>query len=272
MKRQTIKKTASVEGKGLHTGVMSRVTFRPSPENSGIVIRHSGEEYRVNPGLVFDTKRGTSVKSGDSEVHTVEHVLAAVSGLFIDDIIIEIDGAEPPCTDGSAIEYVKALKKAGPSAYSSEYKCFDLKEPLIIKDKGKYMAALPYPVTKFVYFSDFSAMGVAPEEAEFELKPGAFEKQLAAARTFGFKSEIETLVKAGLIKGADEKSAILLENGKPANTKYRMKKELTRHKLLDMTGDFALLNKRVNMLVVGVKTGHEQNVKMAEDIYKAING
>lgn len=268
MKRNGLNGSASVEGRGLHTGVLSKVTFVPARLNSGIVIRNSGEEYRVSPGLVFDTKRGTSLKFGKSEVHTVEHLLAAVKGMLVDDVIIEIDGIEPPCSDGSAAAYVKALRKSGVVALAAEVSIHLLKEPLIIKDNGKYMAALPYPKQKFVYFSDFSAMGIAPEEAEFELKQGAFEKEIASARTFGFKREIETLLKAGLIKGADEKSAILIDNGKPVNTKYRIKQELTKHKLLDMTGDFALLNKRVNMLVIGVKTGHEQNVEMAKKIYQ----
>ncbi len=271
MIRNGLKGSASVEGRGLHTGVLSKVTFSPAQSNSGIVIRNGNEEYKVSPGLVFDTKRGTSLKFGKSEVHTVEHLLAAVKGMFVDDVIIDIEGIEPPCSDGSAAAYVKAVKKAGVTPQAVEVSVQELKEPLIIKENGKYMAALPYPKQKFVYFSDFSAMGIAPEESEFVLKPGSFEKEIASARTFGFKNEIETLMKAGLIKGADENSAILIDNGKPVNTKYRMKQELTKHKLLDMTGDFALLNQRINMLVIGVKTGHEQNVNMAEKIWRMTN-
>lgn len=267
MKRNSIKRVVSVEGRGLHTGVLSRVTFLPSGEKNGIIIRNNGEEYRINPGLVFDTKRGTSLRFGKSEVHTVEHMLAAIKGLLIDDVLIDLEGVEPPCADGSSLEYVKALKKAGICAGIDSAEPAVLKEPLVIKEAGKYMAALPYHCFKAVYFSDFSVMGIAPEEVSFELKQGSFEKEIAPARTFGFKNEIATLIKAGLIKGADEKNAILIEGGKPSNTKYRMKQELTRHKILDIAGDFALINSRVNVLVIAVKTGHEQNVNMAGKIY-----
>jgi len=270
MKKQiTIKKKIEIKGIGLHTGTAVKITFCPSEPDTGIIIKSKAGEFKAEAGLVFDTKRGTSLKSGGAVLHTAEHMVSAISGLGIDNIIAEIEGGEePPAFDGSSYEYVKVLGKVYPSIQDRDKKELIIKEPVVIKDRDKYLAVLPYKGFKVHYFSDFSAFGLKPEDARISIDPYSYSKEIARARTFGFKHEIDTLIKSGLIKGASLKNAILIDNGRPVNTKLRYKDELTRHKILDIVGDFGLLGANLNLLVIAVRTGHTQNIEMAKIIKK----
>lgn len=263
-RQNTLKKEFSVSGRGLHKGADVKFTFHPAPADNGIIIRNNGEEYRLGPGLVFDTKRGTSIKKGNSIIHTVEHMVSALCGLNIDNVFIEAEGDEPPALDGSAWPFCEAALRAGISTQAAEAKYISLREPVALNaGAGKALVALPYDGYKVHYFADFTAAGLALQEFSSLVQPEIYARAIAPARTFGFKNELDALIKAGLIKGADLTNAVLIDNGKPVNTKFRYDNELARHKALDMVGDLGLLGCRLNACVIAVRTGHTENVELA---------
>jgi UDP-3-O-acyl N-acetylglucosamine deacetylase len=269
MKQTTLIKPAAVEGPGLHKGKKTTVIFNPAPGGSGISVKNSGFTYKLSPALVLDTKRGTTIRYKGSIVHTVEHMLSALQGLRVDNCLIEIIGNEPPAADGSSFSYVMALKRAGICEQKKEKTEMILKEPLMLADEDKYIAVIPWKGLKISYFSDFSKYGVKPADYSADITPSIYEKEVSKARTFGFKSEIGWLIKAGLIKGASLKNAILIgEDGAPVSGTLRYHDELTRHKVLDIAGDFKLIQGSLNMHIIAVKTGHKQNIEMAKIINK----
>jgi len=267
MKTQTtIKKRVDVQGRGLHGGKPVKIEFSPAKKNSGITVKNNGESYRLGPDKVFSTKRGTSIRHGRSVIHTVEHLVSAVRGMGIDNVAVDISGNEAPALDGSAFLFVNALKKAGTQKISAPKKQLLLRNPVVLSGKGCWMAVLPFNGFKVRYFSDFSDHGIPADDCSIKITPQSYEKEISKARTFGFKSELKWLMAAGLIKGASLENAVLIDKGKPVKTKLRYKNELTRHKVLDIIGDFGLINAELNMLVIAVKTGHEMNIKTVNKI------
>lgn len=262
MKQATLKKSVKITGTGLHKGAPVAVIFRPARENTGIVFKNKGETYKLDVKLVAETKRGTVIKRGGSVIHTVEHMLSAVKSFGIDNVTVDLRGDEAPALDGSARGFITAFKKTGLMAQNAERKAFTLKDTFLAGGNGRYIAAIPGRGFTVMYFSDFSGMGIRPEEACLEVNPERYCREIAGARTFGFKSEIYALKKGGLIKGASLKNSILIDKGRPVNGRLRWKNELARHKVLDITGDFAFIEGDINMTVIAYKTGHAENIKM----------
>lgn len=270
MKQLTLKKSAVISGPGLHKGRINKAVISPAENDAGILIKNSGCIYVLTPALVKDTKRGTTIKHKKSVLHTVEHMVSAIRGMGIDNCLIDIEGDEPPAADGSSWPYVAALKKAGLKSLSKEKKFIDIKEPMLVEDKGRYLAVLPNKGLKVSYFADFSGHGIPPNDVSEQISPAIYENRVSKARTFGFKSEIGWLIAAGLIKGANLENAILLDKGKPVKGALRYPDELTRHKILDIVGDFGMLGANLNMHIIAVKTGHKHNVEMARKIMAQI--
>lgn len=298
--QRTIKKTTSISGIGLHTGAECTMTFKPAPENYG--IRFVRTDLGGNPEIpaicdyVVDISRGTTLGIGDVKVHTVEHVLAAVVGLQIDNLIIELDGIEPPIGDGSAVPYVEALMKAEFQQQEA------LKDYLIIDETVVYhneenqvdIVALPldnYRVTVMVDYQN-PALG-SQHSGLFDLEK-EFVSEFAPARTFCFLSEVEQLSKANLIKGGDIDNAVVIvdkqmsqeeldtlaktleikdqivlgEKGILNNKELRFRNEFVRHKLLDLIGDLALIGVPIKAQILAARPGHKANVEFAKQIRK----
>lgn len=266
MKQLTVKNTVVISGPGLHKGKKNKIIISAAQADVGLKIINAGCEYVVSPNLVADTKRGTSLRYKKSVLHTIEHMVSALRGLGIDNALISVEGDEPPAVDGSSYPYVLALKKAGLIQLTKEKKFINIKTPMLVEDGGKYLAVLPYKGLKVSYFSDFSGYGIAPAEVSVQITPKVYEKMVSKARTFGFKSEIGWLIKAGLIKGASLENAILIDKGLPVKGSLRYPDELTRHKVLDIVGDFGMLGANLNMHIIAYKTGHKHNVEMAKKI------
>lgn len=266
MKQTTLKKSVEISGPGLHKGKINRVIISPAETDAGLLIKNAGYEYVLSPALVADTKRGTTIKYKKSILHTVEHMVSAIRGLGIDNAVIEVIGDEPPAADGSSYPYVEVLTKAGIKKQTKDKVFIDIKVPMLVQDKGRYLAVLPCKGLKISYFSDFSGHGVPPADVTVEVNPVLYETMISKARTFGFKSEIGWLIAAGLIKGANLDNAILIDKGRPVKGVLRYPDELTRHKVLDIAGDFGMLGANLNMHIIAVKTGHKHNVEMARKI------
>ncbi len=298
--QRTIAKKVSMKGTGLHTGTECKLTFKPAPENHGIKFVRADlggkPEIPAIADNVVDVSRGTTIGIGEAKVHTVEHVLAAIVGLQIDNIIIEVVGIEPPVGDGSSLRFCEALQKAGFEQQSvpKDYLIIDQTIMHHEDDNQIDIVALPldnYRVTVMVDYQN-PALG-SQHTGLFDLEK-EFEKEFAPARTFCFLSEVEELANQNLIKGGDLNNAIVIldhelnkkeyksltsrlglkeemfagDNGILNNKKLRFKNEPVRHKLLDLMGDLALIGAPIKAQILAARPGHKANVEFAKQVRK----
>ena len=299
-KQKTIKSSVSVMGIGLHTGQKAKLTFLPADENSGYKFIRTDLEN--NPELpadcdhVIDTSRGTTIGVNGAKVHTTEHVLAAVYGLGIDNITIEIDGPEVPIMDGSSSFFLKALLEAGIQEQEAEKDYYVLKENLTYEDGEKMteMLAVPQDEFRVTVMVDYNSKTLGTQHAHM-YHLGEFEKEISPCRTFVFLRELEYLAKEGLIKGGDLDNAIVLVDkvlpqdkldelaellNKPKvevkgigvlnNLELHFQNEPARHKLLDIVGDLALVGKPIKAHILAARPGHKGNVDFARKIKQKI--
>jgi UDP-3-O-[3-hydroxymyristoyl] N-acetylglucosamine deacetylase/3-hydroxyacyl-[acyl-carrier-protein] dehydratase len=300
VQQQTIKSSVSYSGVGLHTGNSCTLTFKPAPENFGIRFVRTDiggcPEIPADIDHVVDISRGTTLAVGDAKVHTVEHVLAAVVGLQIDNLIIELDGNEPPVGDGSAKPFVDALLEVGFEKQDAPKDYLIIDQTIQYSDEasGVDMAALPlddYRVTAMIDYKN-PALG-SQHSGLFDLEK-EFVSEFAPARTFCFLHEVEMLNEQGLIKGGNLDSAIVIvdrdldnaelrrifdkigigepvtlgTNGILNNKELRFKNEPARHKVLDMIGDLALVGAPMKTQILAARPGHAHNVEFARKIRK----
>lgn len=258
--------SAVVSGVGLHSGAGASVCLLPAPAGTGLVFRRrlGGQEIPALAANVYDTSRCTRLKSGEFEVQTVEHVLSALSGLGIDDAVIEIDGPEVPAADGSAAPFVELVLAAGVYAQLEQVQPLRLTQPVFVSENGCTLAALPsdhFSAAVVLDYPKHSYLGTLA--AVFDGASGDYAAQIAPARTFGFLSEIEALRAAGLGLGASYDNAVVLGETQ-YETPLRFANELARHKLLDLIGDLALTGRPICAQIVAVKPGHTLNVRLAK--------
>lgn len=297
-KQKTINKPVSYTGIGLHTGNPSTVTFKPAPANYGCVFVRTDIEKRVEiPALVdyvVDLSRGTTIAKDGVKVHTVEHVMAALAGLKIDNCIIELSANEPPVMDGSSIPYVEAILQAGIKELDAEREYFVIKETVRYSNEEKHVDIVALPTDDFritVMIDYFNPALGSQHTGLFNLEK-EFVTEFAPARTFCFLTEVEQLYKAGLIKGGSLESALVIgdkemndeetknlqevfkledppkvgENGYLNNTQLRYKNEPARHKLLDMIGDLALIGVPIKAQILAARPGHASNYEFSKII------
>ncbi len=298
--QRTIAKSVSLSGIGLHTGTSCIMTFKPSHENTGIKFVRTdlggSPEIPATSDNVVDISRGTTLGIGEAKVHTVEHVLAAIVGLQIDNIIIELDGIEPPVIDGSAKPYVDILQEAGFVQQEAPKDYLIIDETVMYHDENNQIdiVALPldsYRVTVMVDYQN-PALG-SQHTGLFDLEK-EFVNEFSSARTFCFLSEVESLADRGLIKGGDIDNAIVIvdhkandeeleklrkkiglkskisigENGILNNKELRYRNEPVRHKLLDLLGDLALIGAPLKAQILAARPGHRANVEFAKQVRK----
>jgi len=297
-KQKTLKGTSSFEGVGLHTGNKSKITFNPAPINYGIkFVRTDVDSNFEIPALVdnvIDLSRGTTLGINGVEVHTVEHVLAALTGLGVDNCRIELSANEPPVGDGSAMPYVNAILEAGVVEQNAPIEVFNLKEMIRFKNDNKEIeiVALPNEDYRLTVMVDYANPALGSQHTGiFDFK-NEFVSEFASARTFCFLTELQMLHKSGLIKGGSLESGVVIEdkpisneelneikvmfgldtapvkgeNGILNNTDLRYKNEPARHKLLDMIGDLTLVGVRINAQILAARPGHASNIEVAKKI------
>jgi len=298
--QRTIKKSVTISGDGLHTGTKSTITFKPAPENYGIrFIRTDlggNPEIPANADYVVDVSRGTTIGLGDAKVHTVEHVLAAVVGLQIDNIKIEIDGIEPPVGDGSSMPFVEKLLEAGFATQEEPKDYLIIDETVMYHDEENQIdiVALPLDGYRLTVMVDYFNPALGSQHTGlFDLEQ-EFVNEFAPARTFCFLSEVEQLADAGLIKGGNLDNAVVIVDhdidqkgidrimtkvgfkdkveigptGFLNDKSLRFKNEPVRHKLLDMIGDLALIGVPIKAQILAARPGHRSNVEFAKKIRK----
>lgn len=300
LKQHTIEKEVTIAGVGLHTGVDTHMTFVPAPPDHGIKFQRIDLEGQpivdADVDNVVDVSRGTSIEQNGARVNTVEHTLAAIVGLQIDNILIKLDGPEPPIMDGSSIQYIEVLKKAGFEEQNALRDFLEVNESIFYNDheRGVEMAALPLDDYRLTVMVDYNSPVLGSQHASLN-HISQFETEVASCRTFCFLHELEMLHNNNLIKGGDLNNAIVvvdrvvkeeeLDNlaslfNKPKvevkkegilnNVDLRYKNEPARHKLLDVVGDLALVGKPIKAQILAARPGHAANVAFAKKLKKAI--
>jgi UDP-3-O-[3-hydroxymyristoyl] N-acetylglucosamine deacetylase/3-hydroxyacyl-[acyl-carrier-protein] dehydratase len=271
--RRTVARDASISGVGLHLGVACRLTVKPAPSGAGIVFRRtdlSGAPVipaRVERAVL--TERRTQLGSDPVSVHTVEHVLAAIAGLELDDLVVELDGPEPPIGDGSAGPFVELLREAGIAQQPGSVQYLRVTEPVRITDGESRYEAYPADGLELEVSIDFAHPLVGRQSGRFVVTPDLFERELAGARTFGFAREVRALRGRGLIRGGSTQSAIVLDEGGVVDNALRWPDEFVRHKVLDCVGDLALAGGRVRARVVADRPSHRGTVLLVRAIIAA---
>jgi UDP-3-O-[3-hydroxymyristoyl] N-acetylglucosamine deacetylase/3-hydroxyacyl-[acyl-carrier-protein] dehydratase len=266
--RNTIGAPASVEGVGLHLGVPCRLTFAPAPSGTGIVFKRTdlpdAPVIRAHVDSAVLTERRTQLGKDPISVHTVEHVLAAVGAMELDDLVIELTGPEPPIADGSAKPFLDALKTAGIARQSGSVQYLELREPVRTSDGDAEYEAFPADALDLEVTIEFPHKAIGRQHGHYRVSPDAFATELAAARTFGFVHEVEALRARGLIRGASIKNAVVLDDAGVigGETTLRWPDEFVRHKALDCVGDLTLAGARVRARIVARKPSHRGTVQL----------
>jgi UDP-3-O-[3-hydroxymyristoyl] N-acetylglucosamine deacetylase len=246
MLQQTIKKSVSCSGIGLHGGQKVNMTLRPAPEDAGILFtiqNGSGHSFlKPTPESVVSTGLATTLGRGSESVSTVEHLLAALRGSGIDNVRIEVEGGEVPIMDGSAASFAYLLGVAGTRSQSRPRKVMAIKKPVEFKREGKWIKAAPHRGFAVDYTIDFDHPLIGRQDFSIEVTPESFAQHLAKARTFGFMREVEYLHANGLALGGSLDNAVVLDDYAIVNADgLRYPDEFVRHKILDFLGDMAVL-------------------------------
>ena len=300
LKQKTLKGSFSLCGKGLHTGLSLTVTFNPAPENTGYKIQRIDlEEQPIIDAIaekVVDTQRGTVLANGDVRVSTVEHGLAALYAMGIDNCLIQVNGPEFPILDGSAIMYVDKIKQVGIEEQNAPKDWYIIRKKIEVKDEknGSVITILPDEEFSITAMCSFESKFISSQFATID-NVNNFATEIAPARTFVFVRDIEPLLQANLIKGGDLDNAIVIYERQTTqerldkladmlkvphmdanNLGYIQNKplvwdnECTRHKLLDIIGDMALIGKPIKGRIIATRPGHTINNKFARLMRKEI--
>jgi UDP-3-O-[3-hydroxymyristoyl] N-acetylglucosamine deacetylase/3-hydroxyacyl-[acyl-carrier-protein] dehydratase len=273
--QKTIEREISYSGIGLHTGVKTKINFKPAPPDSGIkfvrVDLPGQPVIEANISNVVGIKRGTTIGKNGVEIHTVEHLMAAFYGMGIDNLIIEIDSKELPVADGSSLPYLEVLKKSGIKTQDVPKKYFVINQPIEFSDGDKQLIALPYDGFKISCTIDYNHPVLKTQFFSSVITEEVFERELAPSRTFCFDYEIETLKKQGLAKGGTLDNAIVVGEKGIHNKNLRFTDEFVRHKVLDLIGDLYLLGKFLKAHIIVIKCGHLSNIALAKKINESMS-
>jgi len=299
-KQHTLCKSISISGTGLHTGILVDMTLHPANPGFGIQFQRvdlpNQPVIKADCDLVTDTSRGTTLQVGDAKVSTVEHILAALVGLGIDNLLIELNGPEIPIMDGSSAPFIEAIEKVGVLEQDAAKAWYSIDENIFHYDEDKRveMVALPaldYQITTLI---DFNSPVLGTQHAALKTIKD-FKSEISPCRTFCFLHELETLLEHDLIKGGDINNAIVVvdkpvtkeemtrlakvfkrdkievkSEGYLNNLELRFPNEPARHKLLDVVGDLALIGYPIKARIIANRPGHSSNVEFAKKIKQYI--
>ena len=298
MNQNTIAKEVSISGIGIHTGAKATITLCPAKENSGVVFQRVDLESKPIVAAkfknVYSTNRSTNIKNGNAEVKTIEHLLASISAIGIDNLLIKINNIEVPILDGSSIEFTKILKESGIKKQKIKKNIYKIRKKILIAQKETGATYLVEPSSKksLKIKLDYDKKYLKNQIAELE-DINNFENEISSCRTFSFLSEVEPLIKSDLIKGGDLNNSVIIiddhasddikdylnkkfgkenltfEIGKLLNKKkLRFDNEPARHKLLDFIGDTLLLGFDLQAKITCFKPGHKSNLEFVKKLSK----
>ena len=293
--QHTLRKSYSFEGKGLHTGRVAKMTVNPAPVDTGIVFRRTdiGENALVEALAenVSNTARSTTISKGEASVATIEHILSALTGMGVDNAVIDIDNVEVPILDGSAKPYIDAIWSDGFEQQDAPRKYIEISEPVTVtNEKGSSIRIEPAEEFSYSIGIDFNSKVLGIQEAKWDSSV-VYPEEIGTCRTFVFFHELEFLFNNGLVKGGDVDNAIVIvehpvtkeqvermselfgipalevrKDGYLSNLRLRFPNECARHKLLDLIGDLRLAGGFLKAKVTAVKAGHGINTAAARKI------
>lgn len=272
-KQRTIEKELSLKGIGLHTANKVNITFKPADIDTGInfirtdlpsrpVIKAS-VEYLLAPSR---SVRRSSVGVGTIEIHTIEHLMAALAGLGIDNIYIEIDNDEVPGLDGSSLNFLEILIQAGIKEQEKDRAYYSIKEPIFAEEDGASIVVVPSSEFKISYTLNYNHPLLKTEFLEINLNADVFKRELAPARTFCLEDEAAELQQQGLGRGANYENTLVVSKDRVIKNKLRYEDEFIRHKILDLLGDLYLLGQPIKGHIIALKSGHSLNLKLLRKI------
>lgn len=267
-RQRTLARRISMEGHGLHTGLPVRSTLLPAEPDTGIRFRRVDLEGEPEIPALVEGVSGveweTVLGSGDVVVRTIEHLLAAVSAARVDNLLVLLEGPEPPALDGSSAGWCRALEEAGTEIQAAEARVVEVTEPLRVTSGASRYAVLPYDGYRVSAEIDFENPAIGRQFASLQVEREAFCREVAGARTFGLAAWKEKLQARGLARGASHDNTIVVtEQGLAPETKLRYRDEFVRHKVIDLIGDLALVGARIRGHVVAERPGHRGNVEVA---------
>ena len=262
--RTTLTREIKAEGTALHAGVPVQMTLSPGKPGSGIVFRRSdkdGATVRAHYDVVSETNLGTVIASDGVKIGVIEHLMAAVAGAGIDDLVVTLDGPEPPILDGDALSYFTLLEQAGTKTQPGERHAIKVARPVSVTIKDASITLHPADAAEYSYELDYSnTKAIGKQSYRLRLTRESFAREIAPARTFGFMHELEMLNKMGLGRGASLENTLAIEGDSVVNKSLmRFPDEFVRHKILDAIGDMALAGAPLIARFEGVKSGHATN-------------
>lgn len=275
MYQQTIQRSCSLTGTGLHSGQTVTITAHPAAVDSGIVFIRTDLPGKPHiPARIehlHSRMRCSCISIGTAEVFTTEHLLATCYAMGIDNLLVEIDGSEVPGMDGSALPFYETIHNAGIQAQDKEASPITITDSIQIKEDKASLQARHYDGGLHLeYRLEYDVSFLPPQYLALDINDHTFARYLAPARTFVLRREVEQLQKLGLGKGATTQNTLVLdENGCIIDNTFRFPDEFVRHKMLDLLGDLALLSVRLNAHISAVRSGHTLNARLAQEIMKA---
>jgi len=279
--QRTIKETVVLKGKGIHSGEDVRLTVRRAPVDTGIIFIRT--DLKNRPAIAANVSnlasysgyhRCTSIEKNGASVYTIEHIMAAFGSLNIDNAEIEIDNRELPALDGSALDYILRLKRAGILEQDKEKRVLFLKDALWCNDKDASLIAIPSENFSISCLLKYDGSESITQCAAFSFdsteKKDIFIKEIAPARTFCLESEAADILNRGLGKGANYRNTLVIKDGKPIENEFRFANEPARHKIIDLLGDLSLLNVEIKAHIIGIRSGHSLNEKLLRKLEKLL--
>jgi len=276
MKQRTLSREVFITGNGLHSGEPVNLRLKPAPVGHGLVFRRvdlpERPEIRPRVAHVTDLVRNTTIQEGHTKINLVEHVLSALHGCGIDNVVIELDAAEPPILDGSAKPFVDLILAGEPIEQEGEREYFTLEEPVSVTRGNSSVIALPYDGLK-VTCTSADDRGIHTQHLTLDIDPDVYITQIAASRTFTIYEDIEELLKLGKIKGGSLDCAIVIKGDKIiSKDPLRFPDEFVRHKILDILGDVMLLGRPLKAHIIATRPGHAINAELTKALAEKMEG
>jgi UDP-3-O-[3-hydroxymyristoyl] N-acetylglucosamine deacetylase len=275
-KRRTIKRSISASGIGVFSGQDVTLSLCPNEKGTGIFFKRVDlphqPELPAQLKYVQATPRCTVIGDGKISIQTVEHLLSALSAYDIDNAIIEISGSEVPIFDGSALEFVEMIEKAGVCELDEEKKVVKIQSPLFWSQGDIHLIALPSEVLRFSYTLHYPhSTAIGTQFYSFALSSEGFKKEIASCRTFSVYEEIAPMIEKGLVKGGSLTNAVIIKDNKILNSEgLRFPDEMVRHKILDLIGDLSLVPVSFVAHIIAIRAGHSSNNAFANQLYHEI--
>lgn len=269
--QQTLSKSAFLSGIGLHSGSPGSIAIHPAPANTGVIfVKQVGDHIVSCPATIQylgQTDHCTTLQSGDFQVQTVEHILAALAGLEIDNAYVEMQGHEIPAADGSASPFVESLEDCGIIAQAEPRIYIKIVQPIYVEDEQRSMAVLPSALPRIRYFIDFPHPLIQQQDYQHSCTPQEFTRNIAAARTFAFRQEVEFLWSRGLgLGGSLNNTVVFSESGLVNEGVLRFQDECVRHKVLDLIGDLSLIGFPIIGYFEAKRAGHFLHTQLVQAI------